>query len=148
LGQRHRADTRDNVSGGATGNFSTTITDASASTAGYGGIVVAIKAAPASAATPAPTPRLIQTDRVLVTGGGLPQAFAPRKVHVYPSPASFEFPVQNVPPLGQATPEVMRLKPFRAAPFLARVAPAEARRRPSPSTRRSWRRCRGPGRRS
>jgi hypothetical protein len=85
-----------------------------------------VAASATTAATPAPSPRLILTDRVLVTGGGLPQAFAPRKVHVYPSPASFDFPVQNVPPLGQATPEVMRLKPFRAAPFLARVAPAVA----------------------
>jgi len=40
-------DTRDNVSAGGTGNFSTTITDASSSTSGYGGIVVAIKLAPA-----------------------------------------------------------------------------------------------------
>jgi hypothetical protein len=87
---------------------------------------VAQFAAASTSATPAPTPRLIKTDRLVVTGGGLPQSFAPRKVQIYPSPASFDFPVQNVPPLGQATPEVMRLKPFRAAPFLARVAPAAA----------------------
>jgi len=50
-------DTRDNVSSGATGNFSATITNSASGNAGYFGIVVAIKAAAGAAATSVIPPR-------------------------------------------------------------------------------------------
>jgi hypothetical protein len=77
-----------------------------------------------AAGIPLAKPRLARFDRAtgLRTVRARPPAEAFLPIDNTPQPSG----ATNIPPLGQATPKVIRLNLFKGAPFLARVRPATA----------------------